>query len=118
MDRSDCIRACGTLTDVLCLSGKQCFYMSMPTLSILSLSECSSVTDDGMILLAKNSPNLRSLNINRCQLLTGRSLRALAQVIKIIYFRAQVAKGYYNKLLSPRDGFAVRGTLRDGHGLW
>ena len=54
--------------------------MSVPTLSTLSLCECVSMTDEGIALLAKHSPNIRCLNISKCNLLTGKSLRALAQV--------------------------------------
>ena len=64
--------------------------MSMATLSKLSLNECTSVTDEGIALLAKNSPNLHCLNISRCKLLTGRSVRVLAQVRLI--FLLSIAK--------------------------
>lgn len=67
--------------------------MSMPTLSTLSLCECVSMTDDGIALVAKNSPNLRCLNINKCQLLTGRCLRALAQVRERVWYLLGVGCG-------------------------
>lgn len=49
------------------------------------------MTDDGIELLAKNSPNLHSLNISKCQLLTGKSLRSLARVSAISY---SLSKGH------------------------
>lgn len=54
--------------------------MAAPTLVMVLLGECDSMTDDGIAILAKNCPDLRSVNISRCCQLTGKCLRALAKV--------------------------------------
>lgn len=52
----------------------------MPTLHTVSLSDCASITDDGIALLLKNSPNIQILNISRCSKLTGKSMESLSEV--------------------------------------
>lgn len=54
--------------------------MSAPTLQSISLQDCDFVTDEGISLLAKNSPNLHYINISKCSRLTGGCLKALAKV--------------------------------------
>lgn len=62
----------------------QCFYMASPSLLTVSLQECGAVTDDGIALLAKNCPNLRSLNISKCCQLSGQCLHAVAKVSRSV----------------------------------
>ena len=54
--------------------------MSVPKLSIVSLCNSDSMTDEGISLLAKKSPNLHCLDVSCCTRLTGASLRALIEV--------------------------------------
>ena len=54
--------------------------MAAPTLLSVVLCECDSMTDDGIAMLAKNCPDLRSVNISKCCQLTGKCLHALAKV--------------------------------------
>lgn len=63
----------------------QCFFMSAPTLLKVSLCECDAMTDDGITLLVKNTPNLRSLNISKCCQLSGKCLHAIAKVGKCLH---------------------------------
>lgn len=54
--------------------------MAGPTLHTVILTECDSVTDEGISLLANHSPNLCCLNISKCSRLSGSSLSVLSKV--------------------------------------
>lgn len=56
--------------------------MAVPTLTTVLLRDCDFLTDDGISLLAKNTCNLRCLNISKCGQLSGKSLHILAKVGK------------------------------------
>ncbi|KAJ0178243.1 hypothetical protein K1T71_006066 [Dendrolimus kikuchii] len=51
---------------------------SLPNLTVLSLSGCSKVTDEGVELLAENLPRLRSLDLSWCPRVTDNALEYIA----------------------------------------
>jgi Leucine Rich repeat len=51
---------------------------SLPNLTVLSLSGCSKITDDGVELVAENLPKLRSLDISWCPRITDAALEYIA----------------------------------------
>lgn len=51
---------------------------SLPNLTILSLSGCSKITDDGVELIAENLQKLRSLDLSWCPRITDASLEYIA----------------------------------------
>lgn len=51
---------------------------SLPNLTVLSLSGCSKVTDDGVELIAENLPRLRSLDLSWCSRITDAALEYIA----------------------------------------
>lgn len=51
---------------------------SLPHLTILSLSGCSKVTDDGVELIAENLQKLRALDLSWCPRITDASLEYIA----------------------------------------
>lgn len=51
---------------------------SLPNLTVLSLSGCSKVTDDGVELIAENLSRLRSLDLSWCSRITDAALEYIA----------------------------------------
>lgn len=51
---------------------------SLPNLTVLSLSGCSKVTDDGIELIAENLPRLRCLDLSWCSRITDAALEYIA----------------------------------------
>lgn len=51
---------------------------SLPHLTVLSLSGCSKVTDDGIELIAENLQKLRALDLSWCPRITDASLEYIA----------------------------------------
>lgn len=51
---------------------------SLPNLTVLSLSGCSKVTDDGVELIAENLQKLRSLDLSWCPRITDAALEYIA----------------------------------------
>lgn len=51
---------------------------SLPNLTILSLSGCSKITDDGVELIAENLQKLRSLDLSWCPRITDAALEYIA----------------------------------------
>lgn len=51
---------------------------SLPHLTVLSLSGCSKVTDDGIELIAENLQKLRTLDLSWCPRITDASLEYIA----------------------------------------
>ncbi|KAI8426215.1 hypothetical protein MSG28_005136 [Choristoneura fumiferana] len=51
---------------------------SLPNLTVLSLSGCSKVTDEGVELVAENLPRLRSLDLSWCPRVTDNALEYIA----------------------------------------
>lgn len=51
---------------------------SLPHLTVLSLSGCSKVTDDGVELIAENLQKLRALDLSWCPRITDASLEYIA----------------------------------------
>ena len=51
---------------------------NLPNLTVLSLSGCSKVTDDGIELIAENLRKLRSLDLSWCPRVTDASLEYIA----------------------------------------
>lgn len=51
---------------------------SLPHLTVLSLSGCSKVTDDGIELIAENLQRLRALDLSWCPRITDASLEYIA----------------------------------------
>lgn len=59
--------------------GMICFSVhSLPNLTVLSLSGCSKVTDDGVELITENLRRLRSLDLSWCPRITDASLECIA----------------------------------------
>lgn len=59
-----------------------CIYFvlvhSLPNLTVLSLSGCSKITDDGVELIAENLRKLRSLDLSWCPRITDAALEYIA----------------------------------------
>lgn len=55
-----------------------CLVHSLPHLTVLSLSGCSKVTDDGIELIAENLQKLRALDLSWCPRITDASLEYIA----------------------------------------
>ena len=51
---------------------------TLPNLTVLSLSGCSKVTDDGIELIAENLRKLRSLDVSWCPRVTDAALEYIA----------------------------------------
>lgn len=51
---------------------------SLPHLTVLSLSGCSKITDDGVELIAENLQKLRALDLSWCPRITDASLEYIA----------------------------------------
>jgi len=51
---------------------------SLPNLTVLSLSGCSKITDDGVELIAENLQKLRSLDLSWCPRITDAALEYIA----------------------------------------
>ena len=51
---------------------------SLPNLTVLSLSGCSKITDDGVELIAENLRKLRSLDLSWCPRITDAALECIA----------------------------------------
>lgn len=51
---------------------------SLPHLTVLSLSGCSKVTDDGVELIAENLQKLRALDLSWCPRITDAALEYIA----------------------------------------
>jgi len=51
---------------------------TLPNLTVLSLSGCSKITDDGIELIAENLRKLRSLDISWCPRVTDAALEYIA----------------------------------------
>lgn len=51
---------------------------SLPNLTVLSLSGCSKITDDGVELVAENLHKLRSLDLSWCPRITDAALEYIA----------------------------------------
>lgn len=51
---------------------------SLPNLTVLSLSGCSKITDDGVELIAENLRRLRSLDLSWCPRITDAALEYIA----------------------------------------
>ncbi|XP_042867903.1 F-box/LRR-repeat protein 16-like [Penaeus japonicus] len=51
---------------------------SLPNLTVLSLSGCSKITDDGVELIAENLRKLRSLDLSWCPRITDAALEYIA----------------------------------------
>lgn len=51
---------------------------SLPNLTVLSLSGCSKITDDGVELIAENLPRLRCLDLSWCSRITDAALEYIA----------------------------------------
>lgn len=51
---------------------------SLPHLTVLSLSGCSKLTDDGVELIAENLQKLRALDLSWCPRITDASLEYIA----------------------------------------
>lgn len=51
---------------------------SLPNLTVLSLSGCSKVTDEGVELVAENLPRLRALDLSWCPRITDAALEYIA----------------------------------------
>lgn len=63
------------LTQCLCLSFS---VHSLPHLTVLSLSGCSKITDDGVELIAENLQKLRALDLSWCPRITDAALEYIA----------------------------------------
>ncbi|XP_037800319.1 uncharacterized protein LOC119595225 [Penaeus monodon] len=59
------------------LSIRICLH-SLPNLTVLSLSGCSKITDDGVELIAENLRKLRSLDLSWCPRITDAALEYIA----------------------------------------
>ncbi|KAG8318380.1 F-box/LRR-repeat protein 16 [Homalodisca vitripennis] len=55
-----------------------CLLHSLPNLTVLSLSGCSKVTDDGVELIAENLQKLRCLDLSWCPRITDAALEYIA----------------------------------------
>ena len=57
-----------------------CFFPvhTLPNLTVLSLSGCSKITDDGIELIAENLRKLRSLDLSWCPRVTDAALEYIA----------------------------------------
>lgn len=56
-----------------------CFAVhSLPHLTVLSLSGCSKITDDGVELIAENLQKLRALDLSWCPRITDAALEYIA----------------------------------------
>lgn len=51
---------------------------SLPHLTVLSLSGCSKITDDGVELIAENLQKLRALDLSWCPRITDAALEYIA----------------------------------------
>jgi F-box/leucine-rich repeat protein 16 len=51
---------------------------SLPNLTVLSLSGCSKITDDGIELIAENLPKLQILDLSWCPRVTDAALEYIA----------------------------------------
>ena len=51
---------------------------TLPNLTVLSLSGCSKITDDGIELIAENLRKLRSLDVSWCPRVTDAALEYIA----------------------------------------
>ena len=51
---------------------------TLPNLTVLSLSGCSKITDDGIELIAENLRKLRSLDLSWCPRVTDAALEYIA----------------------------------------
>ena len=51
---------------------------SLPNLTVLSLSGCSKITDEGVELIAENLHKLRSLDLSWCPRITDAALEYIA----------------------------------------
>jgi F-box and leucine-rich repeat protein 16 len=51
---------------------------SLPNLTVLSLSGCSKITDDGVELIAENLQKLRALDLSWCPRITDAALEYIA----------------------------------------
>lgn len=52
--------------------------VSLPNLTVLSLSGCSKVTDKGVEVVAENLPRLRALDLSWCPRITDSALEYIA----------------------------------------
>lgn len=63
---------------VFCISFFFLAVHSLPHLTVLSLSGCSKITDDGIELIAENLQKLRALDLSWCPRITDAALEYIA----------------------------------------
>lgn len=81
-DKHEAIMILSTRNIIQEISPNSIIYVSLvhslPNLTVLSLSGCSKVTDEGVELLAENLPRLRSLDLSWCPRVTDNALEYIA----------------------------------------
>ena len=79
-----CCHFTSNLSEIILFKINQTFVLvffsvhTLPNLTVLSLSGCSKITDDGIELIAENLRKLRSLDLSWCPRVTDAALEYIA----------------------------------------
>lgn len=94
--------------NILCLLSPT--VHSLPHLTVLSLSGCSKITDDGVELIAENLQKLRALDLSWCPRITDASLEYIAcdlnqlEELQLDRWVQNILEVFSNCLKWPRTG--------------
>lgn len=100
--------ACSNVTDV----GLRAIVRMLPKLSMLDLSQCYRITDDGVESLSQLT-SLSTLQLSGCTGISETSLKYLAKCDSLTYLdvrHTKLTKTAVNKFAATREGFKVIDT--------